>query len=351
MTRISLYAHPHIRNSGSYFGYAYTFNEIQRYMQFVKTNHGLLNVNLNSPKAKTQLNYGSPPGVFYEHQFKIHMVQWESTRIPESWVNIFSNYDEIWTANKFGADAFINSGVPQSKVHTFEHGIDSKLWTARKRGENNKIRFLHIDSGSPRKRADIALEAFKRAFKGHPNYELTFKYSHTPKTSSDWSDYETLRSAGEWDGQVRHIHENIPLDGLINLFHFHDVLIYPSEGEGFGLIPLQALATGMPVISTGLWCSYQKYFEETVIDATLGKSDVIETYARPGDVVLPDVESTIALMLDVAGRIDYYSDLFFKQSQMVVDDYSWPNLCQDAIDGFIERHGIEMLGSSLEYMK
>ena len=351
MSRISLYAHPHVRNSGSYFGYAYTFNEIQRHMQYVQTPNGVLNVGLNSPKAATQLYYGSPPGTFYNHQFKIHMVQWESTQIPDSWVQIFDAYDEIWTANQFGADAFISSGVPEEKVHIFEHGIDTSIWTPYPRGKRDKIRFLHVDSGSPRKRADIARQAFRRAFKNNPNYELTLKYSYTPDTLHDWTDQDVLRSVGDWDGNIREIHENIPLSGLVNLFHFHDVLIYPSEGEGFGLIPLQALATGMPIISTDLWCSYRHFFEDTAIDAYLGESSVIETYDRPGNVVIPNIESTIALMLDVAGRIDDYSTTFMNQIGSVVDQYSWQKLCQQAIDGLVARHGIGILGSSLEYMK
>lgn len=351
MARLSLYAHPHLRNSGSYFGYAYTFNEIQKYMQTVQTTEGALNVNLNSPKCKTQLYYGSPPGTFYPHQFKIHMVQWESTRIPDSWVNYFAEYDEIWTANQFGADAFSNSGIDRSKIYVFEHGVDASVWTPHERGKRNKVRFLHVDSGSPRKRADIALAAFKRAFRDHRDYELTLKYSYTPDTERNWLDQSVLENAGDWDGNVRRIHENIPLDGLVALFHYHDVLIYPSEGEGFGLIPLQALATGMPIISTSRWCSYEHLFSNTVIDSQLGTSHIIETYERPGDVVLPNIDSAVAVMLDVAGRMNKYSRQFFENVNNVVSEYSWQNFCQRAIDDFIARNGISMLGHDLGYMR
>lgn len=319
-------------------------------MSMVDVSGKQLNVGLNSPKAKTQIYYGSPPGSFYPHQFKIHMVQWESTRIPDSWVHDFALYDEIWTANSFGADAFINSGIDPNKIYVFEHGVDSSVWTPIKRGNRGKIRFLHVDSGSPRKRADIAEAAFRRAFRNHPDYELTLKYSYTPLTQMDWTDPDVLERGGDWDGNVRRIHENLSLEELVALFHFHDVLVYPSEGEGFGLIPLQALATGMPVISTGRWSSYEEFYSETVIDSSLGVSEVLETYIRPGLVVLPDIESTIALMLDVAGRIDYYSDLFDDRAQTVVNKYSWQSMCQLAIDSLIERHGVEILGHDLGYM-
>lgn len=351
MARLSLYAHPHLRNSSSYFGYAYTFNEINKHMPLVKVDGQPLNVGLNSPKARTQLHYGTPPGTFYDHQFKILMVQWESTAIPQSWIGLLSEYDEVWTANVFGANAFVNSGLNFEKVHIFEHGIDFDTWKTCLRGQNEKIRFLHIDSGSPRKRADIARRAFKAAFKDNPSYELTLKFSHCPSSGVDWTSNEILRTRGNWDRNVREIHENLSLQELVSLYHFHDVLIYPSEGEGFGLIPFQAIATGMPMISTALWCSYSDFFPETIIDSHLGKSDIQENYDRPGDVVIPDFESTVALMLEVAQKIDKYSDESMRRVASLKQKYEWTNLCQGAIDGLVGRHGKDILGAYLGYMQ
>ncbi len=350
MARISIHAHPHVRYSKSYFGYAYTFNEIQRHLAYVSTPEGRLNVGLNSPKAITQIYYGSPPGAFYEHQYKIHMVQWESTQVPDSWVDILGKYDEIWTANTFGRNAFIKAGLPESMIHIFEHGIDADVWTPKIRGRNKKIRFLHIDSGSPRKRADLAERAFKEAFGDDPNYELTLKYSHHALSGANWHDRDVLESQGNWSGNVRKIYETLSLEQLVSLFHFHDVLIYPSEGEGFGMIPLQAIATGMPIISTSLWCSYSDLFPETQIAATLGESEIVENYPRPGMVVVPSLESAVDLMTKVALRIDYYSAQSMLNIPIVRNRYSWAQQCQQIIDNLISRKGIEILGSYTEYL-
>lgn len=350
MPRFSMYAHPHLRYSGSRFGYAYTYNEIYKHMQSVVVNGENLQVNLNSPKAKTQLSYGSPPGTFYPHQYKIQMTQWESTIAPESHAELAKSYDELWTANDFGKQAYINAGVPEKKIHVFEHGIDTEIWYPSMRGRNKKIRFLHIDSGAPRKRADIAVDAFKAAFGDNKDYELTLKWSHAPDTDKNWFDTSVLESAGEWDGNIRRIHESLSLEHLVSLFHFHDALIYPSEGEGFGLIPLQALATGMPVISTSLWCSYSDLFEESTIDSQLGVSHVIETYHRPGLVVIPSIDSTVEMMKNVADNIGYFSRSHFTKSASVRKRFQWADKCQGIIDGLVERVGVDGLGSHLGYL-
>lgn len=347
MFRMSLYAHPHVRRSESYFGYAYAYKEIDKHLRNYDYNGNRIHVDINSPKSKTQLYFGSPDGFFYDHQYKIQMTQWESTLVPPHWVDLAKRYDEWWTANQFGADAFINAGVPSEKVHVFEHGVDSSIWTPKKRGTRDTIRFLHIDSGSPRKRAPLAVEAFKKAFGNNPDYEITLKYSHHEVSKQDWFDENILANYGEWqDINVRHIKENLTLEHLISLFHFHDVLVYPSEGEGFGLIPLQALATGMPVISTSDWCSYDKHFQGNIIESHRGVSDVVETYTRYGDVVLPHLDSMVDLMKNAASNFESQADIFYNQIPTVVKDYDWQHRTNMAIDLLIDRIGIDMFENS-----
>lgn len=351
MKRFSLTAHPHVRNSGSYFGYAYAYNEIKNSFEEVLKDEGI-KLEQNSPKAAAQLYFGSPHGFFYPHQYKIQMTQWESTMVPPGWKEHAKGYDEWWTANDFGKQAFINSGIPEEKLHVFEHGVDSKMWAPKLRGQNDVIRFLHIDSGSPRKRAGLAKDAFKKAFGNSLDYEITFKYSHTQPSMADWDNLSIMADHGDWEGpNIRHIRENMTTEDLVKLYQYHDVIIYPSEGEGFGLIPMQALSTGMPTISTGIWCSYERYLNNNIIDSKLGISDIEETYTRFGEVVLPSLDSTIDLMQKVASNISDQSKIFFEQRQAVVNDYDWYSLSKKALDGLIDRVGIDKFNSSKGYLK
>ena len=350
MFRMSLYAHPHVRKSGSYFGYAYTYQEIAKHFRQYSYNGEPIHIDVNSPKSKVQMYYGSPDGFFYDHQYKIQMTQWESTLVPPHWVDHAKRYDEWWTANKFGADAFINAGVPAEKIHIYEHGVDAITWSPKKRGTRDTIRFLHVDSGSPRKRAPLAVEAFKKAFGNNPDYELTLKYSHGAASEQDWFDEKVLEKYGEWEGMnVRHIRENMTIEHLINLFHYHDVLIYPSEGEGFGLIPLQALATGMPVISTSDWCSYDQYFNGNIIESHRGVSDIVETYTRFGDVVIPHLDSMVDQMKKVVSDFDAQANFFYNQIPQVTKDYSWQSKTNQALDSLIARVGRDMFDNSGYY--
>jgi len=347
MLRMSIYAQINLRESGSLFGYSYAFNETQKHFRKYLYNDEKIQIDLASPKCKIQLYYGSPEGTFYDHQYKIQMTQWESTMCPPQWKKF--KYDEWWTANQFGAEAMINGGITESKVHIYEHGVDSSIWTPHLRGKNKTIKFLHVDAGGPRKRSDLVLEAFLKAFEGKSEYYLTLKYSGIREHDLIYKNKKMCSSS--WAKKhVVHITDIIPLEDLVKMYHDHDVVVYPSEGEGFGLIPLQALATGMPVISTSRWCSYDKYFKDNIIESKLGKSKVIENYKRFGNVVLADLDSIIYQMKKFAENIESQSLFFYEQVPLVVDEYSWTKHTKNALDSLIDRVGIDMFKSYTGYL-
>lgn len=326
-----------------HFGYAVAYHKIKETIGQVKVNGRDIEVHENDKRARVQLFMGSNPGQFHPNQYKIQMTQWESTMAPANWRIHAKRYNEFWTANQWGAQGIINAGVPEQKVHVYEHGIDSSVWTPKLRGTGNKIRFLHIDAGSPRKRSDVTLEAFKAAFGDNPDYELTLKYGlKTMKyyekfdnSIVDWNDPNIMANHGEWEGNVRRIQEIMSTEDMVKLYHYHDILVYPSEGEGFGLIPLQALATGMPVICTGRWPSYLKYLNGNVIDTTLGKSKFLNYF--DGNVCVPSVEDTKEHMEMVATNMKGEAHLFMEQVPRLTNEYSWFNKTEPVIQGLYRR--------------
>ena len=355
MLRISMYAHSDLRKSGSNWGYAYGYNSFLHHFRNFEYNGEKLQVDLSSPKSKIQIHYGAPGNpseLFYPHQYKITVTHWESTLPDPTWIPYFDSVDETWAGNYFAADAYAR-GMVESKIIVAEHGVDEKVWKPYLRGKRDKIRFLHIDSGSPRKRADLVEKAFKNTFGDRKDVELTFKYSHYVKPKNqltNWKDPVNMATSGEWDGNIRHIRETMSLEDLVLLHHFHDVLVFPSEGEGFGFIPLQALATGMPTISTGVWCSYEKFLLGNVIQSKMGISPIVESYQRFGKVILPNEESLSKLMLKVVGDIDNQSKIFFDQYQDVVNEYNWQYRCNSMVESLIDRVGIDMFSTYKGYL-
>jgi glycosyltransferase involved in cell wall biosynthesis len=331
-----------------HFGYALAFHKIKDSIGSMEIDNKKINVTRNDPDTKIQLFMGSNPGQFHPNQYKIQMTQWESTMAPPAWKKFAEGYNEFWTANPFGAAAIIKAGIPKEKVFVYEHGIDANVWTPKLRGQNDKIRFLHVDSDNPRKRSDLVLKAFKKAFADNPNYELTLKYSlkktkyyDTFEDSKvDWDDPKVMAKQGRWEGNVRHIEEITSTEDLVKIYQYHDVMVYPSEGEGFGFIPLQALVTGMPTICTGIWPSYAKYLNGNIIDSTYGPSTFMKHY--PGKCIIPDLRSTVRLMITVAKNMEQQAKLFYDRVPEIAEEYSWENKTKPVIEALYKRVGKEM---------
>lgn len=347
----SLHTDQHIKDAVNIFGYAYGYNRISKHFdEFIYKNKKMTVVQ-DSPEAPIQMFYMEPEWYnqttmtdlrpkgfhkFYDHQYKIYGTHLEATKVWPHWIDSMNAVDEIWVGNYFARDAVLNSGVT-TPTFVFEHGIDD-MWKPFKRGQNKKIKFLHVDSDSPRKRADLVEKAFLELFKDNPNVEITFKH-HGKTKGSVFSINDLIESSK--DGNINRIYQTLSQENMIELFYEHDILIYPSEGEGFGFIPLQALATGMPTISTGRWCSYEHFLGDNVIESKLGKTSHTGYFA--GDVVLAEYESILHLMKNAVDNFEQQCDYFYNQASDVYKEYNWQNKCDQMLTELINRVGIKML--------
>lgn len=352
----SIHTDDHIKKANDIFGYAYGYKSIKQYFGTFKYRNKQLSVVENSPSAKMQMFYMEPEWYnlsnnksfrsenfrkFYDHQYKIYGTHLESTAVWPHWVNSMNDSDEIWVGNQFAADAIISSEV-ETPVYVFEHGIDD-IWVSKLRGQGGKVRFLHVDSGSPRKRADLVEKAFIDAFGKNKNVELTLKY-HSSESDAVKSVLTLFENKND---NIKKIFQTLSQEDMVKLYHSHDVLVYPSEGEGFGFIPLQALSTGMPVISTSRWCSYDKFFKNNIIESKLGPTS--HTGYLHGDVVLAEYDSLVYLMKKVYDNIDSECAFFYKQAPSIYKEYNWQKRCDVMLKSVISRVGISMFDQATDY--
>jgi len=347
--RISLNTQADLR-SNNHYGYGKSFIEIQKAFRNYSYNEQRLYVDFNSKRCKAQMYYGPHPvhNAHYPHQFKIHMSQTESTAFEKHKVDAYSSADEFWTANEWGMNAAIESGIPEEKVFVYHHGINPEIYNAFLRGKKDKIRFLHIDSGSPRKRSDLVENAFNEIYKKNKNIELTLKYSHQPHGEESWLNQDVLKNRGNWIRPgTRHINETLSQNEMVALINFHDVLVYPSEGEGFGMIPLEVLATGMPVISTHEWAPYSEYFKSGHIESKIKPSTINWGYSKEGNATIANFDSVIDRMQYFIDNIDLLSKDYFDQVDTIRSEYSWQNKTNNFLDSFVNRVGPDFLGKAL----
>ena len=293
------------------------------------------NVSFQNPDAPVQLNF-SQPNYFKLHrnQYQISYTPWESTVIPEEWRKTLEIVDEIWTTSDWCANVFEDNGYKNVKV--FPHGIDL-IWAPRRRRDDGVIKFLHVGEPAPRKAGQMVVDAFANLFGNDPRYSLTLKaFKHnTTRIYNNYIDKNIIGLPNKVYNNIYIIDKDVSTEELINIYYDHDVLVYPSYGEGFGFIPLQALATGMPTICTKGWAQYENYIGPLKL-----KSELIDSpwpFPHEGKVFEPSYQHLLELMRDVSVNFNAYSGYYYAQSTKIHKEYNWNQLTNNAFDHIFKK--------------
>lgn len=283
-------------------------------------------IKANDPTAPVEIWFDQPHHwKWRDHQYKIGYHPWESTKLQDGWVEAMNKCDEIWTPSELIGRWYADDGVTRP-IYVYEHGVDS-VWAPKKYHLNkikyDKIRFLHIGAEAARKGGWDALRAFRLAFQTKDDVEFTMKLIGVNFTI-------------ERVGKINIINRKMSLEELIGLYHAHDVYMYPSAGEGFGLTPLQAMATGMPTITVPDWAPYRRFLDPNLtLPARLVNSPWPEVH--PGKVFRVSQDDMIDRMRWAYDNFDAAKDFADKQIEPIKADYNWDLLTKEMFDNLQKR--------------
>lgn len=116
---------------------------------------------------------------------------------------------------------------------------------------------LTVAGLEPRKNVGILIDAVLELQKKHPNLKLVIL------GGKGWKSEKTQQKIKQAKDSMIHI-ENFAAEDLAAFYHLAKIFVFPSLYEGFGLPPLEAMASSCPVI-----CSNTSSLPEVVGDAAL----------------------------------------------------------------------------------
>jgi len=277
-------------------------------------------VNPNDKTADVEIWFDQPEHwKFSTGPFRIGYFPWESTalirnRTPD-WYDQLNSCDEVWTPSPIIADWFKDYMGIRPPVYVYEHGVDP-IWTPKKRAVEGTFKFLHQGGEANRKGVTEAMKAVRLAFPGKEDVELNLK----------------IISPGWNIGRLRRvkIHNGaIDINDLIQMYHDNHAYVYPSWGEGFGLTPLQAMATGMPTITVPAWAPYAHWIDE---DLAIGSKFAKSPWPvlHPGNMLQPSLDDTIDAMRFVYNNYESVHDKAMENVADLTAYYSWDRLTKMA---------------------
>ena len=262
--------------------------------------------------------------------YNIGFSYWETTRLPEGWVRRMNMMDEIWTASSWTKNVFLSSGV-KVPTYNFDLGVDSRYFFPEKRIlKSQPFTFLSIGSPSTRKNSQLAVDAFVKLFGNDDRYKLLYK-------SVDSPDARLWNSRGEPSAISNHpnieiIEYDVPIEELALIYDRADCLVYPTSGEGWGMLPFQAIAKGIPTICTDATACTEYAHMSVPLDFKWGTKKMSGIYGECGEWAEPNFDDLCDKMLYVVKNYDAVSNKTLEGAKYINENMTWDKVTKDYVN-------------------
>lgn len=287
-----------------------------------------LKVKLDSASERSNIIQMCAGDLFKEYHGynkNVGYTMFETTKLPSSprvWVDVMNkNVDLVLVPAEEVKKVFINSGVkvPVEVVPLWVN--DAYKYVDRPKREVFKFLWAGKLDGFNRKGCLDAVEAFKEEFKNEPNVRLVIKATTISLTEAKID--EILD-----DERISFVKGILSRREFMYLFKDADCFVFPTHGEGFGLPPLEAMATGLPTIITD-WMGCSEFASNDVCYPIkvnkLEKAYFPPIYGDVGEWAAIDIKRVRKLMRHVYENREEAKQKGINAAKLVDEKYRFSN--------------------------
>lgn len=220
-----------------------------------------------------------PEGLITENRLNVGFVWWELPILPDNLKEAAGFFDVLIAGSEFIQSALSNS-VPASPVLLARHPLEfpESIQPDRSRFNLPGNAFLIGVSFDPhsdpfRKNPLAVIDAFQQAFPDGQANQLVIKISNSRGVKGQARlllDAMHARIAN--DSRIHVVEETLSYPDLLTLYASCDAFMSLHRSEGLGLVPLEAMLLGKPVVATA-WSGNMSYMNH--LNACLVSVDLI----------------------------------------------------------------------------
>lgn len=207
-----------------------------------------------------QITWGQAPWFIKNSGiYKIGHCEFEATEAPETWIRYCNMMDEIWVPTEWDKAKFVKAGV-HVPIYIIYQGIDPNYfhpeYAPMQTDAKETFKFVCNAAWFPRKNIRNLIVAFQSEFKKHEDVCLIVKTIDLGLNKGIKKEIEDIPKSDT--GANIYIREDeLPDNQLPSLYTMADCFVLPTRGEGWGLPIFEALACGIPVITTGYGAPFE----------------------------------------------------------------------------------------------
>lgn len=233
--------------------------------------------------------------------------------------------DLVWGASEWTCEAYRKAGV-KVPIGFFPYGINPSKWMYMHREIRETFTFLCVSDYTGRKRINELLEAFETEFQDDEKVRIIYKAWGTPVDEVKNRFKHRKNIIIHWDEST--------IDELKRFYAEADCYVLPTSGDSIGMPFLEALATGLPCITTGQggqtqWCNEKNSW---LLDSVAYKSPYLA-----GNQYMPDFQQLRRVMRYASENPSICRTKGSIGSNMMHEKYKWMDGCKQA-KNIIEEH-------------
>ncbi len=266
-------------------------------------------------------------------RYKIGHCEFEGDSVPDSWVRECNNMDEIWVPTKWDREKFRRAGV-NKPIFVIGQGIDPAYFNPEMAPAQFEVKetfkFLCVAAFDPRKNIPNLIKAFQTEFKRHEDVCLIVKTMNLGLVKDVSAEMKKIKE-NKTGGRVYVREDCVAPEALGSLYTAADAFVFPTRGEAWGLPIFEALACGLPVITTDYGAPAEVLRDKEgkalpgvhFIRAQKTVTDTPYVYLQATHWAEPSVPDLMRLMRQVYQNHKKEKQMALNTSKYIRDKFNW----------------------------
>lgn len=247
-------------------------------------------------------------------RLNVAFLWWELPDMPDHLIEAARIFDVLIAGSEFIQATLMNS-IPGIPVLLARHPltIPNGIAPDREKFGIPRDSFCFCAGFEPfsdpeRKNPFAAIQAFLTAFPEDPDTRLIIKINNAPEAGTENDQLARLYAMAARDTRIILLKKNLPYADLLSFYASCDAFVSLHRAEGLGLVPLEAMRLGKPVVSTA-WSgnmSYMNYNNAALVRFELVPTSDKSQFYGPGRLGMqsywaePSIEHAAAMMKRIA---------------------------------------------------
>jgi len=286
-----------------------------------------------------QITWGQAPyNIKNSGVYKIGHCEFEADEAPESWPRYCNMMDEIWVPTEWDKKKFEKAGV-QVPIYVIHQGIDPNYfhpdYAPMEVPTKETFKFLCNAAWFPRKNLRNMIIAFQSEFGKHEDVCLILKTINLGLNKGIDKELKTIPKMKR-GANIYVREEDLPDHKMPSLYTMADCFVLPTRGEGWGLPMFEALACGVPVITTGYGAPNETLRDDKgkpfpgvhFIEHSPAISDEPYVYIEGKTWAEPNLRHFRKLMREVYNNRQSEKKKAMETSKIIRSKYSWSHVSE-----------------------